>query len=73
FRDGDRVKVVSPNGQINTTLRLTETLPSKTLFLPMSFPESPFNELFGLTLEPQAKTPSFKSCAVRLERIGRNG
>ena len=73
FRDGDRVKVVSPNGQINTTLRLTETLPSKTLFLPMSFPESPFNELFDLTLEPQAKTPSFKSCAVRLERIGRNG
>ena len=73
FRNGDRVKVVSPNGQINTTLRLTETLPSKTLFLPMSFPESPFNELFGLTLEPQAKTPSFKSCAVRLERIGRNG
>lgn len=69
FNDGDRVKVVSPNGEITAILRLTETLPSRTLFLPMSFPESPFNELFGIALDPRAKTPSLKRCAVRLERI----
>lgn len=69
FNDGNRVKIVSPSGQITATLKITETLPSRTLFLPMSFPESPFNELFGVTLDSQAKTPSFKSCAVRLERI----
>jgi predicted molibdopterin-dependent oxidoreductase YjgC len=73
FRNGDRVKIVSPNGKITATLRLTGTLPSRTLFLPISFPESPSNELFGVTLDSKAKIPSFKSCAVRLERIGRNG
>jgi len=73
FRNGDRVKIVSPDGQITAALRFTETLPERMLFLPISFPESPFNELFGINPDPQSKIPSFKSCAVRLERIGRDG
>jgi len=36
-------------------------------------PQSPVNELFGLTLDSRAKTPSFKRCAVRLERISTDG
>jgi len=73
FNDGDRAKIVSPYGEVTAPIRVTETLPLRTLFLPMSFPESPFNELFGITSGSQDKTTSFKSCAVRLERISRNG
>ena len=73
FSDGDAVKVVSPAGEVTTTIRLTDTLPSGMLFMPMSFPESPVNELFGIALDPQAKTPSLKGCAVRLERISPDG
>ncbi len=73
FHDGDRVKIVSPCGEITAILRLTETLPLRTLFLPMSFPESPSNELFSVTPDLQDKIPSFKSCLVRLERVDRNG
>ncbi len=73
YSDGDIVKVVSPIGEVTTTVKITETLPSGMLFMPMSFPESPVNELFGLALDPRAKTPSLKACAVRLERISTNG
>jgi len=73
FNNDDRVKVISPFGELVTTLRITETLPSGSLFLPMSFQESPFNELFNTILDPQAKTPALKKCAVKLERIGKDG
>ncbi|MFC1932416.1 formate dehydrogenase subunit alpha [Chloroflexota bacterium] len=73
FSDGDAVKVISPIGEVTTIVTVTETLPSGMLFMPMSFPESPVNELFGIALDPQAKTPSLKTCAVRLERISTDG
>jgi len=69
FNDGDSVKVVSPDGEVTSTLKVTETLLAGMLFMPISFSESPVNELFGLTLDPRAKTPSLKRCTVRLERI----
>ena len=71
--DGDVVKVVSPVGEVTTTVRVTETLPSGILFMPISFPVSPVNELFGIALDPQVKTPSLKACAVRPERISADG
>ena len=70
---GDAVKVISPVGEVTTTARVTDTLPLGMLFMPISFPESPVNELFGAVLDPQAKTPALKACAVRLERISDNG
>jgi formate dehydrogenase major subunit len=73
FSDVDVVKVVSPIGEVTTTVRITDTLPSGMLFMPISFPESPVNELFGITLDPRAKTPALKRCAVRLERISADG
>ncbi len=69
FSDGDAVKVVSPVGEVTTTVRVTEMLPFGMLFMPISFPESPVNELFGVALDQRTKTPSLKACAVRLERI----
>jgi formate dehydrogenase major subunit len=73
YSDGDTVKVVSPAGEVTTTIKITDTLPSGVLFMPISFSESPVNELFGPDLDPRAKTPSSKTCAVRLERISNNG
>jgi predicted molibdopterin-dependent oxidoreductase YjgC len=73
YSGGDLVKLVSPAGEVTTKISVTDTLPSGTLFMPISFPESPVNELFGIALDPQAKTPSLKTCAVRLERTSTNG
>jgi anaerobic selenocysteine-containing dehydrogenase len=73
FGDGDVVKVVSPVGEVTAAVRVTNTLPSGTLFMPVSFPESPVNGLFDVALDPRAKTPSLKACAVRLERTSADG
>jgi len=72
FGDGDAVKVVSPAGEVTTAVRVTDKLPAGMVFMPISFPESPVS-LFGITLDPQAKTPALKRCAVRLERTGADG
>jgi len=73
FSGGDLAKVVSPVGEVTAAVRVTDTLPSGMLFMPMSFPESPVNGLFDIALDPQAKTPSLKRCAIRLERISADG
>jgi len=71
--EGNTVKVTSPFGEVTTTIRITETLPQGMIFMPISFAESPVNELFGMELDPRAKTPSLKKCVVRLERINADG
>jgi predicted molibdopterin-dependent oxidoreductase YjgC len=67
--DGDPARVVSPVGELTTTIRVTDTLPSGLLFMPISFPDSPVHELFDIKLDPRSKAPFLKSCMVRLERI----
>ena len=67
--DGDPVKVVSPVGELTTTVRISDSLPAGLLFMPISFPDSPVNELFDIKLDPRSKAPFLKSCPVRLERI----
>jgi len=71
--DGDTVKVTSAQGELSTTAKVSNTLPRGLLFMPISFPDSPVYELFGTVLDPQAKAPALKTCAVRLERTAGNG
>jgi len=73
IRQGDKVSVISPVSALTTTTRITNGLPEGTLFMPISFPETPVNRLFGITLDQEAKTPSFKACKVRIERVESNG
>lgn len=70
---GDEVKVTSPVGEVNARLRVTDTLPDGVLFMPISIPSSPVSQLFGIVLDPRTKAPSFKACAVKVERIGSHG
>ncbi len=73
YEDGDTVKVASPSGEVTTRLKVIETSPPGMLFMPISFPDNTVNQLFGITLDPRTKAPSFKTCAVRLERISIDG
>jgi predicted molibdopterin-dependent oxidoreductase YjgC len=67
--DGDRVEIISPISKVTTMVKITDTLPKGVFFMPASFPETPVNELFSITLDPEAKTPSLKLCNVRIEKI----
>ena len=73
FKDGDRIKVVSPMGEVVAVAKIVDKLNNGMVFIPASFPESHVNKLFGVILDPRTKTPAFKACQVRLERIGDHG
>ena len=71
--DGDKVKIISPVGEVTTSVKVTDTLPEGTLFMPISFSETPVNELFSIALDLEAKIPSLKACSVSIERVGSHG
>jgi len=73
INNNDKLKVTSPTGEVTATVKVTDTLSEGTLFMPISFPETPVNKLFGIVLDPQSKTPSLKSCSVKIERIAPHG
>jgi predicted molibdopterin-dependent oxidoreductase YjgC len=66
---GETVKVTSAIGEVTATVRFLDTLPEGMVFMPYSFATTPVNRLFDITLDPKAKTPALKACAVKLERI----
>jgi formate dehydrogenase alpha subunit len=68
IRHGSRIKVSSRRGQVVTKAMVTETVPPKTLFMPFHFAEAAANVLTNPALDPVAKIPEYKVCAVRLER-----
>jgi len=66
---GDRVKVISPVAELTTAVSVTDTTPEGTVFLPLSFPESPAITLFSVAPDAESRMPSLKLCNVRIERV----
>ena len=67
IRDGRPVRVASRRGEITIQARLTDRVAPGTLFLAFHYRESPANRLTIAALDPVAKIPEFKVCAVRVE------
>jgi len=68
--DGDMVKVTSRRGQVTAKARVTEATPAGVVSMDFHFAESPVNLLTNPALDPVAKIPEFKVCAVRVEKNG---
>jgi len=66
--EGDRVRVQSRRGEVDLVARVTETVPPGVVFIPFHFAEAPANALTHGALDPTAKIPEFKVCAVRVTR-----
>ncbi len=66
--DRDTVKVSSRRGEIQIAARVTERVAPGQTFLAFHFHESPANRLTIAALDPIAKIPEFKVCAVRIEK-----
>ncbi len=66
-RDGMKINVRSRRGAIEAEARITERVPEGTVFLPFHYREAAANLLTNPALDPQAKIPEFKICAVALE------
>jgi len=68
--DGQNVRVASRRGQIEIGARVTERVAAGALFLAFHYREAPANRLTIAALDPIAKIPELKVCAVRVEPVG---
>jgi len=69
--DGDKVKVTSRRGDILSEARVTGKVEENVVFMPFHFADGPANILTNKALDPVAKIPEFKVCAVGIEPFDR--
>ena len=68
---GESVRVISRRGEIAIKARITHIIPAGTVFIPFHFAEAAANVLTsGSSLDPVAKIPELKVCAIRIEKAG---
>ena len=71
IKDGNTVKVVSRRGEVTAKAKVTEESPPNVVYMTFHFAESAVNLLTNTALDPIAKIPEFKVCAVRVEKASK--
>ena len=69
FRDGDKVKLTSRRGVLETILRVTDEVVEGELFMSFHYTESEVNRLTRSELDPYSKIPPFKLSACKVEKV----
>ena len=69
LRDGDRLRIRSRRGEIEVTAWVTERVPPGMVYAGFHFPGAGVNELTIAALDPVAKIPEYKICAVQIEKV----
>lgn len=70
FDEGNMAKVTSRRGTLVAKVKVTERSPKETVFMTFHFKEAAANLLTIAALDPVAKIPEYKICAVKVEPIG---
>ncbi len=68
LKDGDFVNIGSRRGSIRVKALLTDRTDRGVIFVPFHFHEAAVNLLTNCALDPVAKIPEYKVCAVKVER-----
>jgi len=71
--EGQLVRVSSRRGQIEIGARLTERVMPGSVFLAFHYREAPVNALTIAALDPVAKIPELKVCAVQVTKVEETG
>lgn len=66
-KDGDFVKIASRRGSVKAKVRVTNKSPEGMIFMTFHFKEAAANLLTISALDPVAKIPEYKVCAVKVE------
>ena len=66
IRNNDPVRVTSRRGEVVLRATVTEKTTVGVVFIPFHFAEAAANLLTNDALDPQAKIPEFKACAVQV-------
>ena len=69
-RPGDVVTIESRRGRVALYARADDSSPRGAVFVPFCYYEAAINRLTNAALDPFAKIPEFKYCAVRVS-LGR--
>ena len=69
-REDDKIRVTSHRGSIEIAAKWSDRIAEGTLFIPFHFVEGAANALTNVALDPVAKIPEYKVCAVRVEKAG---
>jgi len=68
LEDGSIAKVASRRGDITAKVKISPTAIKGTVFIPFHFAKSAANRLTNAALDPVAKIPEYKVCAVKLSK-----
>ncbi len=63
------VKVTSRRGEIELGVRVTDDIKRGVIFIPFHFAEAAANKLTNSAVDPVAKIPEYKVCAVKVEAL----
>ena len=69
IEEGGLARVTSRRGSVVTRAEVTERTPAGTVFMTFHFAEAAANLLTSRALDPVAKIPEYKVCAVRVEPV----
>ena len=69
IRDKEMVRAVTRRGEVQVPARVTPRIKRGVVFMPFHFVECAANVLTINALDPVAKIPEYKACAVRIEKI----
>lgn len=67
--DGETVKIISEFGEILIKAKISERVPAGVVATENHFCESQMNRLTSSAIDPVSKTPAYKDCRVRVEKI----
>ncbi len=69
IKDGDPLKVKSRRGEIIAKAKISDKAVEGTIFIPFHYASAAANKLTNAVLDPVAKIPEYKVCAVQIEKI----
>jgi formate dehydrogenase alpha subunit len=67
--EDEKVKIASRRGEIEAKAKITDKVGRGVVFIPFHFVEGAANVLTNPALDPVAKIPEYKVCAVKVEKI----
>jgi len=67
LKRGQHVRVASRRGEIQLGVRVTKRIKPGVVFIPFHFAEAAANALTNAAIDPVAKIPEYKVCAVKIE------
>jgi formate dehydrogenase alpha subunit len=67
-KEGDVLRVSSRRGEIAARAQVSDQAVEGTIFIPFHFAKAAANRLTNAALDPVAKIPEFKVCAVKIEK-----